>query len=120
MNARASGRSGAYDWQATAADLDAYGCAVLPEMLLPEECRSIAASYPDEGRFRSHIHMARHGFGKGEYRYFKYPLPDLVARHPHSRPSHRRESRAAPSRRAAGTPCRAHRVEDPGRFQALR
>jgi len=44
----------------------------------PGECRAIAALYADENHFRSHIHMARHGFGKGEYRYFKYPLPDLV------------------------------------------
>ena len=43
-----------------------------------EECRQIAGLYPAEAHFRSHIHMARHGFGKGEYRYFKYPLPDLV------------------------------------------
>ena len=39
---------------------------------------TIAALYPDETYFRSHIHMARHGFGKGGYRYFKYPLPDLL------------------------------------------
>jgi Uncharacterized protein conserved in bacteria len=43
------------------------------------ECREIAALYPHEEHFRSHIHMARHGFGRGEYRYFKYPLPDLLA-----------------------------------------
>jgi hypothetical protein len=51
----------------------------LPKLLSPAECRAIAALYPDESHFRSHIHMARHGFGKGEYRYFKYPLPDLLA-----------------------------------------
>ncbi|MCK9917100.1 2OG-Fe(II) oxygenase [Microbacteriaceae bacterium K1510] len=50
----------------------------MPKLLLPEECRSIAALYPHESHFRSHIHMARHGFGKGEYRYFKYPLPDVI------------------------------------------
>src|SRR5262249_50297724 len=43
------------------------------------ECRAIAALYPDESHFRSQVHMARHGFGKGEYRYFKYPLPHLLA-----------------------------------------
>ena len=47
-------------------------------MLSGEECRAIAALYPDEQHFRSHIHMARHGFGRGEYRYFKYPLPDVI------------------------------------------
>jgi hypothetical protein len=71
-------RVGAYDWQALTGELDAYGCAVLPKVLSGEECRSIAALYSDERHFRSHVHMARHGFGKGEYRYFKYPLPDLL------------------------------------------
>jgi len=68
----------AYDWDALAGELDTYGCAVLPKLLSAEECRTIAALYPDESHFRSHIHMARHGFGKGEYRYFKYPLPELL------------------------------------------
>jgi hypothetical protein len=68
----------AYDWDALAGELDTFGCAVLPKLLSAEECRSIAELYPDESHFRSHIHMARHGFGKGEYRYFKYPLPDLL------------------------------------------
>src|ERR1700674_353104 len=71
-------RVAAYDWQALAGELDNYGCAVLPKVLSPEECRTIAALYTDESHFRSHIHMARHGFGKGEYRYFKYPLPNIL------------------------------------------
>ena len=71
-------RVGAYDWQALAGELDAYGCAVLSKLLSPGECRTIAALYPDEGHFRSHVIMARHGFGRGEYRYFKYPLPGLI------------------------------------------
>jgi hypothetical protein len=71
-------RVAAYDWQALAGELDNYGCAVLSKLLAPEECRAIAALYQDESRFRSQIHMARHGFGKGEYRYFKYPLPSLL------------------------------------------
>jgi len=74
----AEARVCAYDWQALAGELDSYGCAVLPRLLSPAECHTIAALYPDESHFRSHIHMARHGFGKGEYRYFKYPLPDLL------------------------------------------
>ena len=67
-----------YDWRAIGADLDAQGCAVLPKLLTPRECAELAALYPHEEHFRSHVHMARHGFGKGEYRYFKYPLPCLL------------------------------------------
>jgi uncharacterized protein len=67
-----------YDWEALSQELSSYGCAVMKKFLSPEECREIARLYDDEVRFRSHIHMGRHGFGKGEYRYFKYPLPDLV------------------------------------------
>jgi hypothetical protein len=74
----AEARVAGYDWQELAGLLSSYGCAVLPKLLSPQECRTIAALYPDESHFRSHIHMARHGFGKGEYRYFKYPLPNLV------------------------------------------
>ena len=76
----AEARVAAYDWQAVTGDLGNYGCAVLKKFLSPEECRGIAALYPDESHFRSCIQMARHGFGKGEYRYFKYPLPDLLGR----------------------------------------
>ncbi len=67
------------DWPALARDLDNQGCAVIEGLLTPRECADVAALYPQEQHFRSHIVMARHGFGKGEYRYFKYPLPDLVA-----------------------------------------
>jgi len=71
-------RIATYDWTALAAELDSQGCAILEKLLLPEECRQIAASYPDEAPFRSQVHMARHGYGKGEYKYFRYPLPDLI------------------------------------------
>jgi hypothetical protein len=71
-------RVGGYDWPPLAAELDGFGCAVIEKLLSPEECRQIADLYPREEHFRSHIHMARHGFGKGEYRYFRYPLPDLL------------------------------------------
>ena len=67
-----------YDWDSFAAELDNHGCAVLQGILAPEECGAIAALYPYEEHFRSHNHMARHGFGKGEYRYFRYPLPDPI------------------------------------------
>ena len=67
------------DWDALATELDGYGCVVITELLTPDECAEVAALYPHEEHFRSHVHMARHGFGKGEYRYFKYPLPDLLS-----------------------------------------
>ena len=74
----ADARVAAFDWHALQTDLDNFGCSVLPGLLSPEECMGIARLYQEEGHFRSHIHMARHGFGKGEYRYFRYPLPDLL------------------------------------------
>jgi hypothetical protein len=76
--APAKARIEAYEWQALAQELDGFGCAVLPKLLSPVECRALSGLYPAEEHFRSHVHMARHGFGKGEYRYFKYPLPDLL------------------------------------------
>ncbi|WP_448951960.1 2OG-Fe(II) oxygenase [Labrys neptuniae] len=74
----ADSRIAAYDWTRLGRELDGYGCAVLENLLTPEECREIAGLYSEERHFRSHIHMARHGFGRGEYRYFAYPLPDLI------------------------------------------
>jgi uncharacterized protein len=71
-------RIGRYDWHRIDAELGSYGAAVLEKLLTPKECQLIAALYSDEEHFRSHIIMARHGFGKGEYRYFKYPLPKLI------------------------------------------
>ncbi|MFD1610704.1 2OG-Fe(II) oxygenase [Sphingomonas tabacisoli] len=62
------------------ADLDAYGCAIMPRVLSTETCAELRALWGDETCFRSRIHMARHGFGRGEYRYFSYPLPEPVAR----------------------------------------
>jgi len=74
----AGARVAKYDWQKLSEELGSYGCAVIEKLLSPEECVQISSLYPEEGHFRSHIHMARHGFGKGEYRYFKYPLPVLL------------------------------------------
>jgi len=68
------------DFEALANDLDAYGVACIPHLLSADDCRSIAAMYDDERLFRSHIVMARHGFGRGEYKYFSYPLPPTIAR----------------------------------------
>jgi len=67
------------DWTAAAADLDAHGVALLPRLLEPDACEALAAAYDDEARYRSRVVMARHGFGRGEYRYFAYPLPPPVA-----------------------------------------
>ncbi len=67
-----------YDWDDVAGNLNAYGCAVLERLLTPNECQSAAALYADDENFRSQVHMARHGFGKGEYKYFRYPLPALL------------------------------------------
>jgi len=72
-------RISSQDWNAAAAALDAEGVAVLPGLLTPGECADLAALYDDPGRFRSKVVMARHGFGRGEYQYFAYPLPRLVA-----------------------------------------
>ena len=69
---------GRFDWKAVTAEMNAHGCAVLPELLTAGECRQLAALYAHDENFRSHVHMARHGFGKGEYKYFKYPLPELI------------------------------------------
>jgi hypothetical protein len=76
---QAKDRVSAFDWSNLTAQLDGFGNAVIKGLLTPEQCRGIAELYPHEEQFRSHIHMARHGFGKGEYRYFKYPLPDLIS-----------------------------------------
>ena len=77
-NRSAEVRVGDQDWSELASELNNHGCAVMEKLLSPEECAEIAALYPHEAHFRSHVHMARHGFGKGEYRYFRYPLPDLI------------------------------------------
>ncbi|AGA26992.1 2OG-Fe(II) oxygenase [Singulisphaera acidiphila] len=67
------------DWASIAAELDEHGCAVIGPILTPEQCETLATSYDTDGLFRSRVVMARHGFGRGEYRYFSYPLPPLIA-----------------------------------------
>jgi uncharacterized protein len=69
----------AIDWERVSHELDAQGSAVIERMLSPAECDALAALYPIDDAFRSRVVMARHGFGRGEYQYFKYPLPELVA-----------------------------------------
>jgi hypothetical protein len=67
-----------YDWAGVGAQLDANGWARLEGLLSGDECGSLVALYEDERRFRSHVLMERHGFGRGEYKYFAYPLPERV------------------------------------------
>jgi hypothetical protein len=74
-----SERIGALDWEAVASELDEQGCATIGPLLRPEECRSLAEAYEAETLYRSRVVMARHGYGRGEYRYFAYPLPPLIA-----------------------------------------
>jgi hypothetical protein len=79
------------DWPAIAAALDAHGHAVLTGLLSASECERLAALYSEERHFRSRVIMSRHGFGRGEYQYFKYPLPPLIgtlraALYPHLAP----------------------------------
>ena len=69
----------AIDWEGVEGELDAQGCAVLKGLISAEECTALAALYPDDRHFRSRIVMSRHGFGRGEYKYLSYPLPDLIA-----------------------------------------
>jgi len=73
-------RLGEFDWQKIGRDLDHQGNAVMQRLLSPEQCRSIAGLYSNDDLFRSHVVMGRHGFGRGEYKYFSYPLPDLLDR----------------------------------------
>jgi hypothetical protein len=77
---RAAPPAAAVDWTRAGGALDADGCAMLPGLLAAAECRELARSYDDEAAFRSRVVMARHGFGRGEYKYWAYPLPPIVAR----------------------------------------
>src|SRR5436305_15036228 len=67
------------DWMRTSRALDAEGSAIIERLLSPEECRAIAGLYSNDEIFRSRIVMAKHGFGRGEYKYFSYPLPRFIA-----------------------------------------
>lgn len=70
-------RVAALDWAVLAAELGEHGATSTP-LLTPDECAGLAALYGDRTRFRSEIDMGRHGYGRGQYRYFAYPLPDAV------------------------------------------
>ncbi len=75
---QAADRVQSFDWHAVRGELTAYGCATLQGVLTPDECGALVRVYPDDERFRSRVVMARHGFGRGEYKYFAYPLPGLI------------------------------------------
>jgi hypothetical protein len=68
------------DWASLAESLDQRGFALTPPLLTPAECRSLAGLYGEGDRFRRRVVMAHHGYGQGEYQYFTYPLPPLLAR----------------------------------------
>ena len=72
-------RVNALDWGQIRKDLDEQGSALLPSVLSADECKAVASLYPEESIFRSRVVMGRHGFGRGEYKYFSYPLPDSIA-----------------------------------------
>jgi uncharacterized protein len=79
MSSSIGQRVAALDWSAVVSDLDDYGCATTGPLLTANECAGLAKSYDTDQLFRSRIVMARHGFGRGEYKYFAYPLPQIVA-----------------------------------------
>jgi hypothetical protein len=68
----------AVDWPAVAAALDERGYATVAALLDADECRGLATLYADDGAFRSRVVMQRHAYGRGEYKYFRYPLPGMV------------------------------------------
>jgi uncharacterized protein len=72
-------RVDSFDWKRMSQDLDAQGNATMEHLLSAEECRAMAALYSQDDLFRSRVVMGRHGFGRGEYKYFDYPLPRLIA-----------------------------------------
>jgi len=67
------------DWEAIQTDLDAHGAAVIGPLLSPDQCKTLIDQYDDESLYRSRVVMARHGFGRGEYLYYRYPLPPVIA-----------------------------------------
>src|SRR6266850_2025221 len=74
-----AGHVKALDWERVSQDLDAQGCAMIERLISPAECEALVELYPEDGIFRSRVVMGRHGFGRGEYKYFSYPLPDILA-----------------------------------------
>jgi len=75
----AAARVKSIEWERVSEDLDARGSALIERLITPPECDALSMLYPLDDVFRSRVVMERHGFGRGEYKYFSYPLPDLVA-----------------------------------------
>jgi len=71
-------RVAAINWTYVGAQLGSYGCATTGSLLTGEECAALAGMYGSDAVFRSRIVMSRHGFGRGEYKYFAYPLPNMI------------------------------------------
>lgn len=67
------------DWERISQALDTHGNAILKRLLSGDECQALAQLYGEDDLFRSRVVMSRHGFGRGEYKYFSYPLPEIVA-----------------------------------------
>ena len=78
LTQHAVARVNALDWQRISQELDDQGSAMLERILTPQECQTLAALYSDDDLFRSRVVMARHGFGRGEYKYFRYPLLNII------------------------------------------
>jgi len=79
MEPSGAARVAALDWGSIAGELDSHGCAVLGGVLSGDDCAALTGSYDDDTLFRSRVVMSRHGFGRGEYKYFSYPLPGVVS-----------------------------------------
>jgi uncharacterized protein len=89
------------EWERVSQDLDAQGSAIVKCLITPAECNGLAQLYLEDGNFRSRVVMAQHGFGRGEYKYFSYPLPDIIAGlrtavYPHLAPIANRHRRSLP------------------------
>ena len=68
-----------FDWERVSNDLDAQGCAIIENLVSSEECGALVRLYAVEDIFRSRVVMGHHGFGRGEYKYFRYPLPGIIS-----------------------------------------
>src|SRR5918911_4571000 len=69
----------ALDWNHISQDLDAYGNAIIKNLISSNDCDALVNLYSEDGIFRSRVVMEQHGFGRGEYKYFSYPLPEPIA-----------------------------------------
>src|SRR5512138_3145804 len=78
MNMGIARRIEGLDWKGMQRSIWEHGYALTEPVLSAEECRDVIAMFPDDERFRSHIKMERYRFGRGEYKYFSYPLPEMV------------------------------------------